>query len=114
MESGAIPNNKITASGWNKYGTKPGEPWNGRLNSRSWGWVNHDGASKQQYIQIDLGVKKKINAIATQGSFYTSDRVKKYRIAYHDGSVYFYKINGAIKVSIAFLRCVVLCDIKLL
>lgn len=84
MESGAIPNERITAS--QSYG-RGYEPWNARLNRQDgygvWAGKNRLG----EYLQVDLGKLKEIHKIATQGRVKKSQWVTAYMISYSvDGS----------------------------
>ena len=104
MENNEIPNGEVTASSY--YG--PGyEPWQARLNniqkSGSTGsWSAYQNAIGQ-YLQIDLGKKRVVNKIATQGSPSTVyfQWVTSYKLFSSDGAKWKeYQNNGVVKVNV--------------
>jgi len=94
MESGAIPDNNITASS-----EESGNPAkNGRLNSGS-SWCA--GASDTNpYLQIDLQTLHIICAVSTQGNSQAEQWVRTYRLQLSsDGSTWSdYTEGGQVKV----------------
>ena len=108
METGAISDAQISASSeYNaNYAAKQGRlhflavpgiagSWSAKTNN-----VN-------QWLQIDLGNQHtKVTRVATQGRNDYSQWVTKYKLQYSDDGVNFqyYRENGAIKVSYAFLN----------
>jgi hypothetical protein len=69
----------------------------------AWCAKSHDSAkSSEGYVQVDLGSRKKITWIATQGRYKYFERINKYKIAYsNDGrSFQNYQENGRDKLFI--------------
>ncbi|XP_019636532.1 PREDICTED: uncharacterized protein LOC109479099, partial [Branchiostoma belcheri] len=66
MESGAIPDDSITASSVLTYV----QPYFGRLKGTAGvgGWASA-GQDRTQWLQVDLGVIKRVTGIVTQGAF---------------------------------------------
>ena len=97
MESGAIPNGKISASSeWNEHLNV----LQGRLRSpRSWSaGVN----AVNQWYQVELGSEyTKVSGIATQGRGDHAQWVTKYKLQYSndEASFNYYQEQGAVKVS---------------
>eukprot|EP00163_Fabomonas_tropica_P029951 TRINITY_DN660_c0_g1_i2.p1 TRINITY_DN660_c0_g1~~TRINITY_DN660_c0_g1_i2.p1 ORF type:complete len:1782 (-),score=540.16 TRINITY_DN660_c0_g1_i2:419-5764(-) len=83
IQSGAIPNNKFTASTyWYNYYHSP---LRSRLHMRSYGWcARHDKwtQGQQQWIQVDLSNPKIVGGIATQGRYNYPAWVTKFRLKY--------------------------------
>ena len=103
LASGALPNNRITASSY--YG-KTWEPWRGRLNYTGGGgcW----GPKKNrlgEYLQVDLGQVKEIVQFATQGRYNADRWTKAFELGYRvNGSEWTrYEVNGQVKVNRASL-----------
>ncbi|XP_078667407.1 lactadherin-like [Branchiostoma floridae x Branchiostoma belcheri] len=67
MESGAIPDDSITASSVLTYV----QPYFGRLKGTAGvgGWASA-GQDRAQWLQVDLGVIKRVTGIVTQGAFH--------------------------------------------
>lgn len=62
-------------------------PWEGRLGS-STGWVGNDSGS---WLQIDLGEKRDVYAVATQGYRSTSYYISTFKLSYStDGNTFVY------------------------
>ncbi|XP_066297944.1 lactadherin-like [Branchiostoma lanceolatum] len=76
MESGAIPDDHITASA-----EEPGyEAWRGRLNNgKAW---QTNTADTDQWLQIDLGSQKVLTGIQTQGLW--GGHTKSYKLMFSD------------------------------
>ena len=71
----------------------------GRMNGpASWSARRND---LNQWIQVDLGIKKPVTAIGTQGRKNHNQWVKSYSVSYSvDGKTFeYYKVDGAVKVS---------------
>ncbi|KAK3745700.1 hypothetical protein QZH41_007911 [Actinostola sp. cb2023] len=97
MQDGRILNSQITAS--SSYSNDVA-PWNGRLYSNlgSGAWAPSK-ATVGEYLQIDLGSKKTVYEVATQGRYSNYHRVTKYTLQYSDNGTLWanYTINGAIQ-----------------
>ena len=105
LGSGAIPNNRMTASSYFATGW---EPWRGRLGHR--GGSSCWGAKQNrvgEYLQVDLGQVKQIVKIATQGRADANYWVKAFELRYSlDKSQWTrYKVNGVAKVSGEMAGC---------
>ncbi|CAH1242807.1 MFGE8 [Branchiostoma lanceolatum] len=76
MESGAIPDDHITASA-----EEPGyEAWRGRLNNgKAW---QTNTADTDQWLQINLGSQKVLTGIQTQGLW--GGHTKSYKLMFSD------------------------------
>ena len=97
MESGSIPDSKITASSVQSVGTPAS---NSRLNfasGSSWCSVTSDA---NPYLQIDLQTLHIICAVSTQGNSQADQWVKTYTVQSSiDGSSWTdYKEDGQVKV----------------
>ena len=81
MESGAIPNNNISA-----FSEKPGyNAWKGRLHGSEC-WMTKEN-KLDRYISVSFSSQKTVNAIATQGAPNDECWVTSYRIQWwSDGS----------------------------
>ncbi|XP_077984012.1 uncharacterized protein LOC144438733 [Glandiceps talaboti] len=99
-ESGAIPDNQITASSnwaWNHYSSQ------GRINyargGYSYAWCSGSN-SVGQWLQVDIGSNKMVTQVATQGRGDASQWVTAYKLYYGDTSTwaYVYEDNGSQKV----------------
>ena len=97
VETGEIPNSQMTSSSvWNAvYSAQKGRlygvgSWIARRNDQN------------QWIQVDLGRKEVVTAIATQGRSNSNQWVKTFSVSYSlDGKTFeSFKINGAVKVRI--------------
>jgi len=100
MEDGRILDSQITAS--SSYSNNV-LPENGRLNRNLGGgaWGPRKKANGE-YLQIDLGLKKTVYKVATQGRYNHYHSVTKYTLQYSDNGTLWtnYTINGAIQVSV--------------
>ena len=96
MESGAITDDKISASSKVNAGT-PAK--NGRLNylyGSSWCASPSD---KNPYLEIDLGVTHIICAVSTQGNSRADEWVKTYKLQFYTGVAWTnYEEDGQVKV----------------
>ncbi|XP_028417633.1 uncharacterized protein LOC114542082, partial [Dendronephthya gigantea] len=94
MENGLISDSQITATSvWNAVLSTR----HGRLNdAASWSARKND---QDQWIQIDLGKKDVVAAIATQGRRNYNQWVKTYSVSYSSNGEHFdyYKINGLVR-----------------
>ena len=97
MESGAITDDKISASSKVNAGT-PAK--NGRLNyvyGSSWCASPSD---KNPYLEIDLGVTHIICAVSTEGNSRADEWVKTYTLQFYTGGAWTnYEEDGQVKVS---------------
>ena len=97
MESGAITDDKISASSKVNTGT-PAK--NGRLNyvyGSSWCASPSD---KNPYLEIDLEVTHIICAVSTQGNSRADEWVKTYTLQFYTGGAWTnYEEDGQVKVS---------------
>ena len=99
MESGSIPDDKITASSVNSAVNTPAK--NGRLNytaGSSWCALTSDS---NQYLQIDLQTLHIICAVSTQGNSKADQWVRSYTMkSSTDGTTWndYNKENGQVKV----------------
>ena len=111
MEDGRINDNQISAS--SSYSNKV-SPWYGRINVMrgNGGWKSKVKAAGE-YLQIDLGSRKRIHKVATQGrprrnadgsDFYVS----KYSLNYSDDGVQWtnYRVSGETMVGIYIHLCI--------
>ncbi|XP_031551959.1 receptor-type tyrosine-protein phosphatase F-like [Actinia tenebrosa] len=55
------------------------KPHNAKLNGR-YGWASSDNNNADDYLQIDLGTPRVINAVATQGNGIANEWVTKYKL----------------------------------
>ncbi|XP_073259200.1 uncharacterized protein [Porites lutea] len=96
MESGAITDDKISASSKVNAGT-PAK--NGRLNyvyGSSWCASPSD---KNPYLEIDLGVTHIICAVSTQGNSRADEWVKTYTLQFYTGGAWTnYEEDGQVKI----------------
>lgn len=109
MESGTIPNNRVTTSSEQNAST-PAK--NGRLNYTSGSsWCAGTGDTSP-YLQIDLQALHIICAVSTQGNSRADQWVKTYRLQLSvDGTNWTdYKEGGQVKVKSIF--CVELLFLK--
>ncbi|XP_078667410.1 uncharacterized protein LOC144909212 [Branchiostoma floridae x Branchiostoma belcheri] len=89
MESGAIPDDNITASGnWRHHML---QPYFGRLKGTA-GWGGW-GAIAGQWLQVDLGVVKRVTGTVTQGALYPIDHhsyswVTLYKLEYSEDETF--------------------------
>ena len=108
MESGAIPDNMVTArSVWGSGH----EPWRGRLGNtpslpytgrKDTGSYSAKTSQQGEWLQIDLGVIKHLTKVATQGRPHSySQWITKYTISYSDNSTTWfpYEENKIVKVT---------------
>ena len=102
MENKEIPNRAVTASSYHGPGH---EPRQARLNNNqksggtgSWSTLPN---TIGQYLQIDLGKKRVISKIATQGRPSMDQWVKSYKLIFSiDGAKWNeYRNNGVVKVN---------------
>ena len=94
MEDRRIPDNSVTASG----STTDTYPHYARLNGKR-GWCTKDHNSNP-YLQIELGTRHRITAVATQGSYYDWVYTDRYEVRYRYGDRYIgYKENRITKVT---------------
>ena len=94
---GRIPNSQITAS---SYWGATLSPQKGRLYGiGSWSARRND---QNQWIQVDLGGKEFVTAVATQGRNNYNQWVKTYSVSYSSSGKTFesYKVGGEVKVKI--------------
>ena len=98
LGSGAIPDDKITASSFYHTGW---EPWRGRLGHRGGRncWAPNQNRLGE-YLQVDLGQLKQIVKVATQGRADANYWVTAYMLGYSvDGSKWTpYQVDGEVKV----------------
>ncbi|XP_072030015.1 uncharacterized protein [Amphiura filiformis] len=89
MESGDIPDSKITAS--SAYTGAAYKAPKARLKSTT-GWIpgTHD---VNQWIQVDLGVPHVITGVVLQGRHDSAQWVKTYTFRYHDGLLWRYILD---------------------
>lgn len=110
MEDGTIKDEQLNASHWLYFKTGSSDHYSGklaRLNVKSplgGGWCSEDNSEyKNQYIEIDLLINKKLTGLSTQGRAGTSaEYVQFYQITYQrDGEDFFrtYNTSGAWKVT---------------
>lgn len=108
MEDGTIKDEQLNASHWLYFKTGSSDHYSGklaRLNVKSplgGGWCSEDNSEyKNQYIEIDLLINKKLTGLSTQGRAGTSaEYVQFYQITYQrDGEDFFrtYNTSGAWK-----------------
>ena len=73
-------------------------PWYGRLNHR-WSWSARTRNHKQ-YLQIYLGIPRRVRGVATQGRQDANQWVKSYSVSYSLKGNRFvpYKENGRLRV----------------
>ena len=97
MESGSIPDNKITASS-ERNADKAAK--NGRLNYAAGPSWCAKGNGRNSYLQIDLQTLHIICAVSTQGNSQADHWVKTYKLQLStDGSTWtYYKEDGQVKV----------------
>ena len=97
MESGSIPDSKITASS-EKNANTPAK--NGRLNYTSGSSWCAGTSDSNSYLQIDLQTLHIICAVSTQGNSQVDQWVKTYTLKLSkDGSSWTdYKEDGLVKV----------------
>ncbi|XP_071959831.1 lactadherin-like [Antedon mediterranea] len=82
IESGAIPNNQMTANDHYAHYA----PFRGRLHGSS-SWAAKTGNPRKHWIQVDLGNITQVTQVATQGAAGRGSRVTKYNVKYStDGS----------------------------
>ena len=108
METGAISDAQISASSeYNaNYAAKQGRLHFLAVPGKAGSWSAKTN-NVNQWLQIDLGNQHtKVTRVATQGRNDYSQWVTKYKLQYSDNGVNFkyYRENGAIKVSYAFLK----------
>ena len=108
VKDSRIPKNSITASGWD--GTA--YPHYARLNGkRAWCSSRND---RNAYLQIELGTRHRITAVATQGSSYDWMYTDRYMVRYRYGDWYVgYKENRRTKVTFTPGSGMFLCFLKL-
>ncbi len=97
MQNRKIKDSQLTASSVYRAGLSTSH---GRLNGlTSWSARQRN---QNQWIQVDLGRKKVVTAIATQGRRNYDQWVKTYFVSYSPDGKNFksYKIDGAVKVRI--------------
>ena len=97
MQNRKIKDSQLTASSVYRSGLSTRQ---GRLNGlTSWSARQRN---QNQWIQVDLGRKKVVTAIATQGRRNYKQWVKSYFVSYSPDGKNFnpYKIDGAVKVRI--------------
>ena len=107
MESGEIPNNKVTAS--SQYSGHP--PHKGRLNYYP-AWAA-SSSNANQWLQIDLGGQyhtiTRVTRVATQGHTSNGQWVTQYKLQFRDSGVSFqnYKEQGQTtpKVEVNKMNC---------
>ncbi|XP_016431470.1 contactin-associated protein-like 2, partial [Sinocyclocheilus rhinocerous] len=77
-----LPHNAFTSSSVFTSGYAPGYA---KLNKRggAGGWSPLD-SDHYQWLQVDLGNRKQVTAIATQGRYSSSDWTTRYRLLYSD------------------------------
>ncbi|XP_078703844.1 sushi, von Willebrand factor type A, EGF and pentraxin domain-containing protein 1-like [Branchiostoma floridae x Branchiostoma belcheri] len=99
MESGAIPDDSITAS---ESGHSAQQAFFGRLNGTAgWGGWGPENNNIGQWLQVDLGVIKRVTGTITQGVLGTSSWVTTYKLEYSgDGCFWttYASSNGSDKV----------------
>ena len=107
MENREIPNGAVTASS-TFTGSKGCEPWQARLNNAqtlgsygSWS-ADQNNVNIGQYLQIDLGKKRVVNKIATQGRPSASQWVTSYKLLFSSEGANWneYQNNGVVKVNV--------------
>ncbi|XP_067031048.1 lactadherin-like [Acropora muricata] len=103
MENGEIPNEAVKASSYFRSRTIP---WRARLNNMetigfAGAWCTLQNAIGE-YLQIDLGKKRVVNKIATQGRPWTTDIqwVTSYKLLFSSDEANWneYQNNGVVKV----------------
>ncbi|KAK3721837.1 hypothetical protein QZH41_000181 [Actinostola sp. cb2023] len=93
MQSGAIPDARITAS--SMYSAKVA-PSRGRLYSGP-AWAPRNSRVELEWIQVDLGQDTKVAGIATQGRTNEGQWVKRYKLQYSsDGKTFKYYKEGKV------------------
>ena len=97
--SDAIPDGSFSAS---SSFSNARQPWVGRLNLNSWGWLAETNTNPADYLQIDLLYDYVICAVATQGAVGADHWVTKYKIqlSLNDTTFNIYRENNAEKVSL--------------
>ena len=97
--SDAIPDGSFSAS---SSFSNARQPWVGRLNLNSWGWLAETNTNPADYLQIDLLYDYVICAVATQGGVGADQWVTKYKIqlSLNDTTFYIYRENNTEKVSL--------------
>ena len=97
--SDAIPDGSFSAS---SSFSNARQPWVGRLNLNSRGWLAKTNTNPADYLQIDLLYDYVICAVATQGAVGADHWVTKYKIqlSLNDTTFYIYRENNAEKVSL--------------
>ena len=94
MEDRRIPDNSVTASG----SSTDTYPHYARLNGKR-GWCSKD-LNSNAYLQIELGTRHRITAVATQGSYFDWVYTDWYEVRYRYGDRYIgYKENRITKVT---------------
>ena len=104
MENGEIPNEAVKASSYFRSRTIP---WQARLNNME--TIGYTGAwctlqnAIGEYLQIDLGKKRVVNKIATQGRPWTTDIqwVTSYKLLFSSDEANWneYQNKGVVKVN---------------
>ena len=97
--SDAIPDDSFSAS---SSFSNARQPWVGRLNLNSWGWLAETNTNPADYLQIDLLYDYVICAIATQGATGADQWITKYKIwlSLNGTTFYIYRENNTEKVSL--------------
>jgi hypothetical protein len=98
MESGKIPDSRITASSeWNTVHGATNARLNFGKNSGSWSSRRND---LNQWLQVDFKYKATITDILIQGRGRSNQWVRSYTVSYSDDGVTFksYKKSGKDKV----------------
>ena len=97
--SDAIPDGSFSAS---SFFSNARQPWVGRLNLNSWGWLAETNTNPADYLQIDLLYDYVICAVATQGATGADQWVTKYKIQLSLNGTTFniYRENNTEKVSL--------------
>jgi neuropilin 2 len=96
MEDGRIGDSQITASSFYDYGGYKYPPQKARLNKQM-GWGPGAGSAPAgQYLQIDLGIVKRIRKIATQGSTISGDKewTTEYSVSYSNDTTSWKNYEG--------------------
>eukprot|EP00794_Sanderia_malayensis_P006700 gene6700-7462_t len=78
IASGLIPDYKIIASSF----YQGLDPYRGRLNAISRSWSTANNHNPNDYVQVNVGKKMLIDAIATQGRPHYSQWVKTFHVSY--------------------------------